>query len=182
MESKKLKEKEVKNIAVAAILLVVGVLFCCSLAMTNLVLSYVIGTSIIVAGVLVIVNVATAKKPLLSSEGLIGAAIVAFGILFAGNVLTSLVFRYIPFLLICVGALVIADCIIKFVKERETAKFVIVLIVGALIIALGFCLKYVDGFSNFTALILGIVMIVYAIFMLASVFVKKDKKKESDND
>lgn len=178
MKKFNLKKKDVKNVIIASVLLVVGALFCCSLAMTNKVLSYVIGTSIIVAGALIIANVAVSKKELLNTEGLVGAVIIAFGILFAGNQMTWLIFNYIPFLLMCVGGIIIADAIIKFVRENETGRFILILILGVVTFALGICLRFVKGFSDFTALILGIVMIVYAIYMFASVFVGKEKEKE----
>jgi uncharacterized membrane protein HdeD (DUF308 family) len=77
--------------------LVVGVLFCFSLSLGNTALSYIIGTGLIIAGILSIVNSYSVKKALLTSDGMVGAAIVAFGVLFAGNELTWAIFNFIPF-------------------------------------------------------------------------------------
>ncbi|MBQ9734362.1 MAG: DUF308 domain-containing protein [Clostridia bacterium] len=181
---KKFEKKDVKNVVVAAVLLVVGILFCFSSAMGNKALSWIIGSALILTGVLSVINSFSIKKSTLTSDGIIGAAIAAFGILFAGNTLSWIIFNYIPFLLICTGIVITIDAFIKKIKDKETSKFVFELILGVLTIALGFCLKYVNGFSEFTSVILGIVLIVYAIYSIISIFLKnkEDEKKKEDKE
>ena len=60
---KKFEKKDVKNVVVAAVLLVVGILFCFSSAMGNKALSWIIGSALILTGVLSVINSFSIKKP-----------------------------------------------------------------------------------------------------------------------
>ncbi|MGM9666346.1 MAG: hypothetical protein ACI3XX_07400 [Eubacteriales bacterium] len=182
----KLNQENMKSFVTAMIVFVIGVLFCCSLSMGMQGLSWLIGFSLIIAGILYFANSVIHKKALATMEGVIGAAIVAFGVFFIANSLASLIMKYIPWLLIAVGAAVFADSFLKkFIHKVGTGKFVFELIFGAACIALGFCLKFIAGFGDFTALILGVVMIVYAVFLIVNIFVRKAKdegeNKSADN-
>ena len=179
---RKFSGKEIKTIIVSAVLLVLGALFCFSLAMGLKAVSYVIGTSLILAGVLCIVNAYTNKKELLSTEGVIGAAIIAFGVLFAGNELTWIIFNFIPFLLMALGVVVIIDAFLKKFKQQDDTKFVLELVIGVISLALGVCLKFIPEFNKMCSVMLGIVLIVYALYSLLTVFLKKDKKKDDKKE
>ena len=178
---KRFEKKDVKNVVIAAVLLVVGVLFCFSNAMGHKALSWIIGSALILSGTLSVINSFSIKKSVLTSDGIIGAAIAAFGILFAGNELSWVIFNYIPFLLICVGLVITIDAFIKKFKDQENAKFAFELILGIITLALGFCLKFVNGFARFASVILGIVLIIYAIYSIISIFLKNKKDEEDKN-
>lgn len=180
MENKqpKLSNKDLKALIVAAILAVIGILFCISPALGNKALSYIIGTALIIAGVVGVINSFTDKKSLLTTDAILGAAIVAFGMLYAGNELTWLIFNYVPFLLMCIGVVIIVDAIIKKIKFNQTDKFIIELILGVLTLALGICLKFIGVLNEHTSLMLGIVLVVYAVYSFTTVFVRKDQSKD----
>lgn len=179
---KKFEKKDVKNVVIASVLLVLGVLFCFSSSMGNKALSWIIGTALIISGVLNVISSYTIKKSVFTSDGIMGAAISAFGILFAGNTLSWVIFNYIPFLLMCVGLVITVDAFIKKFKDNETSKFVFELILGVLTLSLGVCLKFINGFADFASLILGIVLIIYAIYLIIAIFLKnkKDEQKKED--
>ena len=178
---RKLEKKEIKTLIFSAILLVVGVLFCCSLAMGNKAVSWIIGLSLIVFGIFCIINAFTSKKDLMTVDGIIGAAIIAFGLLFAGNELTWVIFNYIPFLLMAIGVIFIADAIIKIIKDngKTTVKYIIELIIGVIALALGLCLKFINGFSDFCSVILGVVLIIYSIYLFSTILLSKPEKKDN---
>ena len=180
---KKLSGKDVKTIVVSSVLLVLGALFCFSLAMGLKAISYIIGTALILAGVLCLINAYSNKKDLLNTEGVIGSAIIAFGVLFAGNELTWIIFNYIPFLLMALGVIVIVDAFLKKFKQKDSAKFAVELAIGIVSLTLGICLKFVPGFNKMCSVMLGVILIVYAVYSLLVVFVKyQPKKSNEEND
>ena len=173
--AKRFTSKEIKTLIISTILLVVGILFCLSLAMGNKALSYVLGTALIVVGVISLINSYNSKKPLLTLDAISGCAIAAFGMLYAGNELSWLIFNYVPFLLMTVGVAIIVDAFLKKFKEYENGKFVAELILGILSLALGLCMKFIGALNEYISLILGIVLICYAIFAFLTIFVNKKK-------
>ena len=172
MENKMIS-KETKTIIIAVVLLVVGILFCFSLAMGLNALSYIIGGCIIVAGGASIFSTATNKKTTLNYTGIIGATIIALGILFIEYRLASILFGFVPWLLVIVGAIVIVDAILKKLSQNNNTIFITELIVGIAVLALGLCLKFVPGFIEFSSIMLGVVMIIYASYLLIMVFTKR---------
>jgi len=174
-----MEKKEMKTITTAVIMLAVGVLFCCSLSMAIRTISWILGTILIVIGVLDIIESLVKKQSIATPEGIIGGAFIAFGILFAGNELVWLVFNFTYWLLIVVGLILLIDSFIKKFKHHDNAKFISELILGVITLALGICLKFIDGFTEYTCLIAGLLLILYAIMMLIQVFMKKDAPASS---
>lgn len=175
---KKFENKQIRTIVLSCIVLVLGILFCFSLAMGELALSYIIGTALIIIGVLCVVSAYSNKKEFLNTDGVVGAAIIAFGILFAGNNLTYIIIHFIPFFLIAIGVIIVLDAFFKQFKDNKTSQFVIELIIGAASIALGFCLKFIPSFNQFCSIMLGVVLIVYSLYTL---FITLAKKEGTEN-
>ena len=50
------------------------------------------------------------------------------------------------------------------------------LLLGAISLALGICLRFIDGFIEYASLVLGLVMVCYAIYVIFSVALKLSKK------
>ncbi len=172
--------KETKTLIVSAILLVVGILFCASRSMGITALSYIIGTALILAGVIIVINLALEKGRLLNGTGMLGGALIAFGILFAGNDLAWIIFNYVPWLLIVIGAIIIIDSIIKKVNESNNTMFITELVIGIIVLALGICLRFVHGFADFSSIMLGIVLIIYAVYMFIMLMTKGNKNTSSE--
>ena len=182
MAEKKAQTKSDKgygNIIKAIICIVIGILFCCSLAMAIEVLSYIIGGVLIVIGLVAIISTAVSKQSLLSITGLLGAIFLGLGI--AAIVLNAagFILACIPFLLIALGAVAITDAfLLKFVrKEKNIVAFVIELVIGIVFFVFGILLLTVDVFAGYAGLILGIALIVYGLFTLIVECIKLGKKK-----
>ncbi len=172
-------EKGYGGIIKAVICIIIGVLFCCSLAMAIEVLSYIIGAILIVIGLGAIITTAATKQSLLSITGLLGAIFLGLGI--AAIVLNAAGFLLacIPFLLVALGAIAIVDAfLMKFVrKEKNIIAFVIELVIGVIFFLFGILLLTVDEFAGYAGLILGIALIVYGLFTLIIECIKLSKKK-----
>ncbi|MBQ8393967.1 MAG: hypothetical protein IJX49_00155 [Clostridia bacterium] len=173
--SKKLTSASIVQIVKAAFVLVLGILFCISQVAG--VLSVIIGISLIVVGALYIVNAYLKDKRLLTSDGVMGILFVAFGIVFWENTMMAQVLALIPWILISAGVVVIADSVLRaFVAYSIDMKnFVIELVIGIIVLALGICLKAIPAFAEFTSIMVGIVLVVYALMMIAGVFLNLDK-------
>ena len=167
----KIISKETKTVILSALLLVVGILFCFSTTMGINALSYIIGIGFIFAGAVSIINSALKKKTVLNYSCVIGTALLSFGIFFAEYTLATILFFYVPWLLVALGAIVIADGILNKVTQNNNVIFLSELIVGVLILALGICLKFIPGFIDLSAVMLGIVMIACGIYLLVTSFV-----------
>ncbi len=176
METKKtIQTADVRSIIAACITLVIGVLFTCSLSFGIRGLSWLIGISLCVAGVVYILNSLTQRKALLTGEGILGAGVLTFGIMFIMRQMASIIVDFIPFLMIMVGAAIFIDAFLaKLVrKEENVVKFICGLAMGAVVTALGFCLKFIHGWADKAAMVLGVIMIVYAVYVLLSAFIVK---------
>lgn len=173
----KITKENVGTLITAGVIFVVGVLFCCSMAMGMKGLSILIGTAFLVAGVLYLVSLAINRKSLASAEGLTGAAVFAFGVLFIANTLAGMIVAYIHWLLMAFGLVLIVDAFLKRFawKTCVTRAFVIQLILGIICATLGACLRFIKGFSDFTALIFGVVMIVYSVVLIFNALVDKEE-------
>ena len=175
MERKKLNPR-LKSILIACVFLVLGILFICSLALGVTGLSYLIGTTLIVIGVLYIVIAIAKRRSLLSMEGMIGCAVLSFGIMFMTHQLANIIVAYIPWLLISVGVAIILDALLRrFIKnDSGTAKFVCELVLGGITLIFGICVKFIDALSEYAVAVLGAAIVVFAFAMIIStVFFKK---------
>ena len=180
MEKKKLTNEQMSSLFTSAIILVIGILFCCSRAMGVTGTSWLIGISLAVTGITFLVNAVIQHQSMLNSTGLLGSALLAFGAMFTVQDLAQIIFNYIPFLLIIVGAVIVIDAFLrKFAKkEISTSNCVFQLLVGIVILILGFCLKFVVSFAEFASLVLGLIIIAYSLIEIVNVFVNKKESNE----
>lgn len=175
MEKKRLNPR-LKSLLVACVFLIMGILFICSLALGVSGLSYLIGTTLIVIGVLYIVISIVKRRGLLSTEGMIGCSVLSFGIMFMTHQLANIIVAYIPWLLISVGVAIILDALLrKFIKnDPSLAKFVCELVLGGITLVFGICVKFISALSGYAVAVLGAALVVFAFAMIISaVFFKK---------
>ena len=165
--------KETKVIILSAILLTIGILFCCSTAIGITALSYIVGVGFIVVGGAVLINTLMKKKALINVYGIFSALLIAFGILIMDYQLFWIIFSFVPYLFIVTGALIIIDSLIRKLSENNNVAFLTELIVGVLVLTLGICLRCIPEFTEFSSLVLGIILIIYAVFLFVSTFMKK---------
>lgn len=177
-----LQSNQLKTLIISAILMVIGILFCCSLSIGISGLSTILGILLIIAGLVFVANAFLKTKTIFCYMGIMGAAVLALGILFITNRMAGILFGYIPWLLIVLGALIILDAIIaKFYRNDDTLmNLIIKIVLGLIAIILGICLRVVEGFMEYASIILGILMVIYAIYLVLDAFVlKKDINSSS---
>lgn len=173
MSTKKLSNQSLGTIIFGCVTLILGLMFCCFGAK---VLSYIIGGAIILFGVLFVVNSIIRTKALLTMNGLVGVILGAFGSMVIVRNLASLLLDFIPWIMISVGALIIADSFLRFFARKDVslAIFIIELVVGTLVTAAGFCVKFIDDFANFASIVFGIVLVIYSLFIIFTTIIKKN--------
>ena len=175
MEKKRLNPR-LKSLLVACVFLIMGILYICSHALGVSRLSYLIGTTLIVIGVLYIVISIVKRRGLLSTERMIGCSVLSFGIMFMTHQLANIIVAYIPWLLISVGVAIILDALLrKFIKnDPSMAKFVCELVLGGITLVFGICVKFISALSGYAVAVLGAALVVFAFAMIISaVFFKK---------
>jgi len=173
---KKLSSEELKTIIIAVLLMVIGILFCCSLSIGIEGLSVVIGLILLIVGILFLINCFVGNNGILGIESIVGIVLLALGIMFMIHKLAGLIFAYIPWLLIIFGIVIVVDGFFgKYVRNENLIPFIIKLILGVISITLGLCLELIDGFAEYASIILGIIMIVYSAYMMYEFFIKNKR-------
>ena len=174
----KKKNASLAVIVEAVLILVVGVMFCCSKAMGNNALSWVIGASFMIGGVGLWLVGIVGKKALFNEEGFMGTLLFAFGLVFGLTTATGLLFYLSVWVLIVGGSVILLDCILRLAirKDKNTVGLLIEFLIGAAALALGLCLYLIPEFGEFSALVLGIVLIVYSVFMIINELALSKKK------
>lgn len=106
---------------------------------------------------------------------------MAFGMVFILNNLANLAFDLIPWLLIFGGVCTAADAFLyRFARnERNLFVFVCYLICSAVAIAFGICLLCIESLQEFVSIIFGIVLILFALYILISNILKLVKKESA---
>ena len=172
MSNKNLLSNNRSTIIYAAVLLLLGIMFCCFGAW---VLSYILGAFVIFIGVLFIVNSIARTQVLLTINGLVGVILGALGAIIIVRNLAGLLLSFIPWIMMAVGVLVIADSFLRFFLRRDVsaAVFALELAVGVLIAAAGLGVMFIENWANFASVVFGIVLIVYALFLLITAIVRK---------
>jgi uncharacterized membrane protein HdeD (DUF308 family) len=157
--------------------MVIGILFCCSLAMGINGLSVVLGVLMLIIGILYIINSITQDRNTISKNCLIGIIISSTGIIFIINKLAGIIFSFIPWFLIVLGTTLIADSVFEKFHTKNDSKliFIVKIIAGALSIVLGLCLNLIDEFLEYSALIIGIMLILYSAYLLFKTFLQKSE-------
>ena len=172
---KKLNTDEIKVLIISIILLVIGILFCCSLSMGISGLSLLIGIILIALGLLLVINSLLKSKEVFTTNGIFGLISITLGILFMVDKLAGIIISFIPWFLIVMGSVLIVDALIsKFIRnENNLTQFIFRIILGSLAVILGILLLTINGFIEYAALILGIALIIYSIYLCMSKFLSK---------
>lgn len=143
----------------------VGILFCFSMSIGISGLSNLIGILIIVAGAVIAFSTCSKKKSLLSMNGLLSAVVISFGIIFMVKKLAGIVIDFIPWTLVVLGAFILIDALLlRFARnDSSTIKLVAQIVLGVITLTLGLLVKFIDGWYAYSATILGVFLIVYAL-------------------
>ena len=173
--------QDLSKILSFAILLVFGVLFCCSLAMGVAAISWTVGIFLIVAAILLLISSYIETKSITAYNGIVSAAVGAFGVYFIVDHLAGIIIGYIPYLLIFIGGYLIIDSILYLTVRhgKDNLIFGIELALGAVSLTLGFCLLFIDDFKEYASLMFGIILILIAIQQIIMFIMSKQKGSKS---
>ena len=150
-------------------------MLCCSLAFGVTGLSYFIGITIIIAGLIFAILTSVQQKGLISVNGLFASVIISFGVMFILRKLASIIVDFIPWTLITLGVAILLDILLlRFAKkDKSTLKLVLRIVIGAVITTLGFLVKFISGWDVYSSIILGIILILYALISIFYTVLKK---------
>jgi hypothetical protein len=157
--------------------IVIGVLLCLSVINFNEMMGWMIGLSLLIAGVLLILISAVSMKSLLTINGLAGSLLVAFGLLFIPNCVPGVGLAYdliIALIMMTLGALFLVEAFIGIFNKRPTVGTVVLFLFGAAFFTVGMLLWFLPEFRRFAGLMLGIFLIVYGVLIIISAATKKD--------
>ena len=138
--------------------------------------SIIIGVGIILLGLGLLCSSFLGTKKFIGGGAIAGGAIIAFGIMFIVDTLAGVIFAYIPYFLIALGALFIFEAIrIIVVNKKNVVNFAVCLAIGVIAVVLGVLLICVADFADFAALVFGIILILYAVYGLVMTLTAKKK-------
>lgn len=164
------------NVINALIFLIAGILFCISTALGEKWIGIVIGVGVLLMGLITLLGDFLKEKTLLSRAVLVGGVLTALGIyLIVDSGLVAKILGLIPYILIVLGTCVFVDAfLLKYVrKDRNALAFVVELLVGVALIVFGILMLTVASFKEHLGIIFGIVLILYACYLLVVTFSKK---------
>ena len=173
-KNKGLSDAAVRQIITAAVIIVIGVLFCVAISALD-VINTLIGIGFIVAGAVLAVTELIRKKCITTTDGITGALMIAFGIaIIILNWLGALASLLI-LILIVFGAFYIVDSIllITWRNKKNMQGFAVELTLGVVAFVLGMCLWFIPEFRRFADLVFGIILILYGIYLLVDAIIHK---------
>lgn len=175
MSNKHFENNHTRTIVISCIALVIGILLCCSISLGEL-LSWFIGIAIALCGAMYIINSILQKRTVLNAESVFGAILIAFGIMFIIKRLANIIVGFLPYLMIAIGIVVLADAFLaKFVRHCSLVVFIVMLVIGTALTALGFCFMFINVWQNALSIALGCVLIIVSVYSLIKTFVAKSK-------
>ena len=171
------KENEMKKndlILNGIIYLVIGILLCVGVS-GNDIIGWIFSGTLLVAGACLILASLIKTKAVLSSYGMTGAILITIGLaLLPPIALFRSYFELISLMMIVIGVLFLLDGVLGLANKRNTVGSLIILITGAILLTFGLLLWFnVGDLRRFASLILGIVLIIYAVLLLVSGFTGK---------
>ncbi len=151
----------------SVITIIVGVTFCFSVRAGFTTISIIMGVVLILLGALGVIADTFAENHEVLPSGIGRSILIAYGILCIEMNLQSYVYYFIAYALMVIGGLYIFDAFLAFFARKEPFSMLVIgAVIGAASLAVGICLRTVNGFAEFCSVALGIVLIVYGAFNL----------------
>ena len=120
---KKILSDKLYSIIFAALIIVIGIGFCVSMAAGVNLVAWVTGLVIIAYGVINIIGALNDKKSLSVKQAIVGVALLVFGIFYIKYELVDLIIAYAPWLVAGVGVVAFAFMLVplfnKALKKDE---------------------------------------------------------------
>lgn len=161
----------------AVVLLVVGILLCCSVALDNIV-NVILGVVFLIGGLINVVTCFMEHKSLIRTEGVFGSALIAFGLLcFLDNAIPLT--QFITLFIVVVGAIALVDGLLGLLPQvkRKRVPTIVEAVVGAVLLTLGLCLYFIPDFQRFASIFLGVAFILLSVFLFVSTFLLHQGKR-----
>ena len=172
MASRLKKTNSFALILLSIILLFIGILFCFNVETKTV--SIIIGVALCMLGGVGVLMPIIKKEPVLTTQGILYAVVIAFGIAFIVNNFLQTFIALAPYLLICIGSLILIDGIIYLInKDKSLLVTVIEIVIGSLFIAFGLCIILVKDLYAYRELITGILFILGALFLIVKTVIRK---------
>ena len=165
-------ELKTKGLLTAIIYFIAGLLLCLSVINVDGLLSIMLGILLILlAAILLLGGIIRDKK--VAPETIVPTSfLLAVGISF---LLWAFPFTGIMALFLTrVGGIIIIDAIMDIVGKRGQSTWLVKLIVGVIALALGICLLAIPEFRQYASLVLGIILIIYAVLIALQAVSKKN--------
>ena len=175
----KLSKEQTKSIIYSAVLLVIGIMLCISPAVALDTLSIIIGVGFLAAAAVLIIGSLVQDHSIITGSALLGGILLVLGLMFIVDYAINLIGYCAVWLMIVFGAILIVDSIIRIAwrNRKDVVGFIVEFLIGAVSFTLGMCSRFVKDFVGYELLILGIIIVVYALYVLVSAFVGKKSKK-----
>ena len=172
MSNKRLSSDKLNMLLFAGAVLLLGIMFCCFGAWA---LSYILGGFVIFIGVLFVINSIARMKVLFTINGLVGALLGTLGAMIIVNNLAGLLLSFIPWIMVSVGALITADAFLRYFLRRDiqATMFATEIAVGVLVVLAGLGVMLIDNWANFAAVVFGIALIIYSIYLFITTAINK---------
>lgn len=157
--------------------MVLGILLCCSLINPGDLLNWMIAIALLVAGTAFVILSIVTLKALFTDTGLSGSLLIAVGVAFLPALPGGISIDWmcvIALVMMVVGCAMLLDSILGFSTNRHHSRNAVVLVLGAIFTAIGFCLWFIEEFREFAGLMLGIFFIIYSVLLLVSAITHKD--------
>jgi len=180
MANNKLSNEQTRSIISAAVLLIIGILLCIEPAVGD-VISIIIGVAFLAAAAILIIYSLVQEKSIITGVALLGGILLVIGLMFVVDQSTFKIVNYCAtWLLIVFGAIFIVDSIIRIAwrNRKDVVGFVIEFLIGAAAFTIGMCMRFVDEFRGYEILILGLVIVIYALYLLVFTFLGKKASKK----
>lgn len=172
---KKILSDKLYSIIFAALIIVIGVGFCVSMAAGVNLVAWVTGLVIIAYGVINIIGALNDKKSLSVKQAIIGVALLVFGIFYIKYELVGLIIAYAPWLVAGVGVALIIDCILaKAVRKVKDDKAVIIqLIIGIVALVVAILILTVSEIAELSSIILGVILVAFGVYSIVKIALNK---------
>ncbi len=175
----KLSNEQTRSIIYSVVLLVLGILLCISPAVALETLSIIIGVGFLAAAAILIIGSLVQDHSLVTGSALLGGILLVLGLMFIVDYAINLIVFCSVWLMIVFGAILIVDSIIRIAwrNRKDVVGFLVEFLVGAVSFTLGMCSRFVEDFVGYELLILGLIIVLYALYVLIFAFVGKKSKK-----
>jgi hypothetical protein len=139
-------------------------------------LSMIAGFILLIIGILFVINAILIGKNVFTTNGMLGVVLFTLGLMFMVHKLAGIIVTFIPWFMIVLGGVIIIDAFLgKYSRNNESlTTFIIKIVVGSIALILGLCLRLIDNFAEYAAVIMGVLMIIYSGYLIFLAFTSKN--------